>query len=523
MPYQTLAERYESRAKDIYNRFAPSEDQLVVIKPASTGNPLAFGVLGSRSRVKNDTRAVPTVSVLRDAVRIGEFLKSLPSGPLFLGKQALLQTGNTFENTKLLNPLSFLGNTAPFFHFKRHVNFPPAVTSGILQENTLTSITSNFNGTASTKLIDKLKDRVRGTFAPYRAIFSPTSVTDWKNARPEIRAFSTNITNTLGTLTFATVNSTLLSPKLYAPQAITERGKVQVQREVVTKPSPTLEGGDLFSIALNRKTNFYNDTQNKGTNRFYSSFLQDASGYDEPDVISFAVSGQTKLQDPYNIPTTTSAARAVATATGNTPDAILEQRTITGADTNRQIVNYRDITKSQPNKSDIIKFTFKNVNNLINPNAAPVHFRAFISALKENIKTEFNEQRYIGRTERFVTYGGAKRGVDLRFNIVAFSRAEIDTMWTRINYLSGMAFPQDTLNGFMIPPLFAFTIGGLYDNQRGYVESLDYDFIDETTTFDIDKEVPFHIAVSMKISLLESRSKYYDSPFYKITQSTLTR
>ena len=124
----------------------------------------------------------------------------------------------------------------------------------------------------------------------------------------------------------------------------------------------------------------------------------------------------------------------------------------------------------------------------------------------------------MGRTERFVTYGGAKRGLSLSFNIVAFSPGEIDGMWSRVNYLTGLAFPSGVKNGFMVPPLFKMTIGELYDSQPCYIETLDYDFLDETITFDVDKEVPHAINVTMQLSILEKRSKFYDSPFYKITE-----
>jgi hypothetical protein len=42
--------------------------------------------------------------------------------------------------------------------------------------------------------------------------------------------------------------------------------------------------------------------------------------------------------------------------------------------------------------------------------------------------------------------------------------------------------------------------------------------LDESITFDIDKEVSQTIAVSMTITLLEKRSAFYNSPFYGISQ-----
>ena len=143
----------------------------------------------------------------------------------------------------------------------------------------------------------------------------------------------------------------------------------------------------------------------------------------------------------------------------------------------------------------------------------------FKGSLKENVKPEFNEQRYIGRTERFVTYGGAKRTANFEFNIVAFGSTETDRVWERINYLTGMAFPvKASDNGFMVPPLFKLTIGGIYEEQPCYIETLDYDFLDNSITFDIDKEVSQVVNVKMNVVLLEKRSKFYDSPFYAITE-----
>jgi len=144
---------------------------------------------------------------------------------------------------------------------------------------------------------------------------------------------------------------------------------------------------------------------------------------------------------------------------------------------------------------------------------------AFISSIKENVKPEFTEQKYIGRTERFITYAGAKRSVQLQFNIVALTSSELDHMWARINYLTGLAFPKGvTSSGFMTPPLFRITIGQIYENQPCYVEALDYDFLDDNITFDINREVSQVINVNMTLSLIEKQSRYYNSPFYEITK-----
>lgn len=173
-------------------------------------------------------------------------------------------------------------------------------------------------------------------------------------------------------------------------------------------------------------------------------------------------------------------------------------------------------------KYDIITFTFGNVGTYAEENKI-IPFRAFISEMKENVKTEFNEQRYIGRTERFVTYAGAKRSVTLQFNVVALSQDEILHTWTRINYLTGLAFPKNvSASGFMVPPLFRFTVGTIYQNQPCYIETLDYEFIGENTTFDIDYEASQMIKVNMSLQLIEKASRYSNSKFYAIMEDILS-
>jgi hypothetical protein len=191
---------------------------------------------------------------------------------------------------------------------------------------------------------------------------------------------------------------------------------------------------------------------------------------------------------------------------------------------NPALITNQQFDFNAPENRDIIAFRFKSFGGPTNQQAEYIPFRAFISRLNENVKPDYNEQRYIGRTERFVTYSGVKRGISLDFNIVAFSKSEIDSVWTKINYLTGLAFPKGvTSTGFLQPQLFRITIGGIYEDQPCFIESLDYEFLDESNTFDIDKGVAQHVAVKMQLSLIEKTSKYYNSPFYKIVEDVANK
>jgi len=451
MAFTTLEQRFNASAKEIYGRFSNQNDSVTEIKPDSAQ---------SKSRIKDDTRLTPFVSTARDTSRISKFLSS-NKGVLFLAKQTLLQTGNTFAETRLYNPLETLLNVPPSLFIRRNIGFPSILgkNRGALQKETIDSFKNGASGF--------IQSVVNTVLSPIRALSArPETIPDGKKTgffyvRPE--------------------DNVNWYPRLLAKQDITDQG---------TKRPAGLykEKSNITDLNL-RNLSYVNQVQS-GSRTFKN--LEDTGGY-------FALG-----DDVYNY---------VLASDRNTNKQDLFQNQIsysTIIDHNTSQID----TKNNVN-ADIIKFIFSDAdgNN-------PIHFRALISSIKESVKPEYNEQRYVGRIERFVTYSGAKRSVSLQFNIAAMTAAELDSMWLRINNLSGRAFPKGiSRNGFMVPPLFRMTIGNIYKDQPCYIDNLDFDFLDESITFDVDREVSQVINVQMNLVLLEKRTKTYDSPFYEITQA----
>ena len=528
MAFKTLADRFEERSKDIYTKFnarkEPESQPYISILPDSND---------SRSRIKNDSRALPVVSTIRDTQRVSKFLRS-SDGLLFLAQQTLLQTGNTFVSTKLYNPISPILNTVPFIHARRFIptqvqNINP---SGLLQNTTVETISSRIAISGEAQALQSitrktllptinslaskyLSSQLRGVAKSILPIPQ-----EYYGSRPEYATFGYKN----GALT-----ATAQGPMILDPQPLNQRGLQRLNYTATIKSQLIGKATNLAVGALNRLI-----PRNSPLRSLVSipepyiptaipSFIQAAEDFrnrqqfrNNQRVLTskYFAEGGPPVDNGVAVPLTsnTNSVNAIKPIlTKKTRDLYNIPYVTYNDDPNK--INYANINGDREDKSDIIKFIFRDVdgNN-------PVHFRALLSTIKESIKTEFNEQRYVGRTERFVTYGGAKRGLTLSFNIAAFSQDEAEGMWSRVNYLSGLAFPKDVQNGFMVPPLFKLTIGELYDNQPCYIESLDYDFLDETITFDIDKEVPFAINVQMQLSILEKRSKFYNSPFYKITE-----
>lgn len=159
---------------------------------------------------------------------------------------------------------------------------------------------------------------------------------------------------------------------------------------------------------------------------------------------------------------------------------------------------------------DVIDFIFHDyVNNRVIP------FRAMLTNIQESTAAEYDSQRYIGRTEKNIVYGGAGRDLSFSFFIQAFSKDELKFIWQKINYLTGLCYPAGYADGFMIPPFTQLTIGRLYLDQPGNIKTLSYT-IDDNVSWDIDEDsqVPMGINVSVTFAVIEKTQVRTGSSYY---------
>jgi hypothetical protein len=100
-------------------------------------------------------------------------------------------------------------------------------------------------------------------------------------------------------------------------------------------------------------------------------------------------------------------------------------------------------------------------------------FRAFITDYSDQVNAEWNGTKYIGRAEKFYTYGGFDRTVNISFKVAAISAAEMRPMYQKLNYLmSNMMGDYNT--GIMRGPMSRMTVGNWLDRQPGVITSLTY-------------------------------------------------
>lgn len=177
---------------------------------------------------------------------------------------------------------------------------------------------------------------------------------------------------------------------------------------------------------------------------------------------------------------------------------------INSADNVKFISSTEEVTmdmmrQSSGERGNLIDLIFFDVRNKIG-----IPFRAFLRNIQEQVHPQFNETNYIGRIERNITYSSVRRDLNFGLTVHAFNEEELQSIWKKLNYLSGMAYPSGYDNGYMIPPFIKLTMGDLYNNQPAIIKSMNMT-IEDDTSWEITPgfQVPHGVHLNITLSLLE--------------------
>ena len=183
--------------------------------------------------------------------------------------------------------------------------------------------------------------------------------------------------------------------------------------------------------------------------------------------------------------------------TGNPGGTLLEN----GSDRlNRQGLFYYDTSTApweqkiggKTPAEDMIKFVFECVSNDNPGEAVAIIFRSFLTGITDNHQAEFNSFKYLGRGETFRTYQGFDRSIGFSFKIAAFSREEMQPLYTKLNHLISQAYPDySPFSRFMRGSIIKLTIGDYIYRLPGFLENINIT-IDDNTSWDIallDKDI----------------------------------
>ena len=142
---------------------------------------------------------------------------------------------------------------------------------------------------------------------------------------------------------------------------------------------------------------------------------------------------------------------------------------------------------------DIIDFSFTLINNggttdgTTNQNTF-INFRAYIDDFSDGYTGEWDAYRYMGRAENFYRYKGFTREMTISFTVPVLSRADMITIYQKLNALTWLTMPDYSDAGLMRGNLAYFTMGDYLRKSIIVVKSLNYTPIMEMG-FDINRKI----------------------------------
>ena len=606
MSFKSLEDRYNEKVNVLYsgakNKFdngktsgGINDDPLIVRAP---GN-------GYWSRVEG--RGLPILSAAQDVKRLTLFTLSV-RGISFLAKQQLLQTGNAFEQTRLINPLFAVGNAVPFLRIRRHLR-PLTGPNGLLnktdksdgnvrklgqlQESTYNDALSKGKKPSFFKGIgNQLLSPIKNTISAFTAKKNIGEIlgydeTGWAKTRPELgkvpsayvligkrndQKLSTNPDKFTGNGGFN------ITDQNYGVEPSGDYTRyidiIKEQYSIVTNYTTStktdidsqIEATSYLNYAGNRYTageslfsslspvyiNFNNIDKSllsiygEGSNPPVSKSLAEKKTDIDSQRIEYGVFNRGKWYEEENgelgddggmpylkyftgDPESITAASQFDPSNVNSTNAkyLAENR----VDKSKKISYIKDpsnmVASARIQASLKVQPAYKPINTSFKDpilvsfamgNDSAIRFRAYIKDLNQSATPEYKSYQYIGRTEKFISYTSVQRDISFKLSIIAFSKDELDGVWRRINYLTGLVFPYGFNRGIYQPNITKLTIGQVYVDQPGYITSMTTNFNSITETWDIDNQVPISAEVDIKFIIIEKKTKIADSPFYGITE-----
>jgi hypothetical protein len=560
MAFKNLEQRYTERSKDLYAaatlKFDGGKASI-----GSTDDPLIVRKPGDGYWGFGEGRGLPVRSAAQDVTRLTRFSLS-NRGILFLAKQQLLQTGNTFARTRLLNPTFAILNAVPFVRTQRHANVssPSALRNRVVSSNSILQDIFGRPVPISNTELKKLGTLQQETYEKLlpvtksgeikRDILSRIPVISQLKGisqlisntpvnRPEIangkeqyfigRLLTSNSTNSFK------FGGTIGIPPKYNMLAITNDentsaylidgsrdsgdyrriSKIFLYGQIFRIPTQTeTRRQELLSKAAKDTKLFKFSDQGlvnsvQKTQREYQDSVREyfKTEYNEDTTLYIKYFGGNGIRQ-----LTPSSKDGVPSTTGTTSNPVVDKKISYIKDPlnlpsktpiKRLSVNTPSIYDNLPTtgsvKNDIINVSFAMSSD------APVQFRAFVSNINEQSTPQYKEYQYIGRVERYISYVSVKRQVSFKLVIVAYSDTELQTVWKKINYLTSLTYPYNVYKGILQPNIVKLSLGNIYTDQPGYVTSIRSDFGGNISSWDIDKQVPHGATVDINFDIIEKR------------------
>lgn len=430
---------------------------------------------------------------------LGKFLKNTGGGnPKTLGRQ-LLGQGITLGKTEFRKAL--LGSPATV-----GVNEPwPYLSSyGIFEYTSKSPYSSQINN-------QKFGDKKLPTATDTEATNITKKVTQLReDAKKKLGEASSNATD-------------LLKKKLKGTESKPEIDKAVESETKVTSDTRTTYTEELY----NYKTETIKDLANRDKYAIDLSLVSPVKGINRRKGLNPGRFGKTEyaFEDPKN---------RTGFIMPNDPTRNYTKVVASGTESKRTILNGKGLSNKadtlngfskgkQSIDSDFGDFIPLRMSSVIDTDSF-VYFRAIITGLTETSSPSWESSKFVGNPYNFYTYSGVERSISFTLRTYCMSSFELAKMWERLTWLTSQTYPS-IKNKIVQAPFMKMTIGSIYKNKIGFINSLSYTINDDVTweTEIKDSWLPKVVDVQLEFKLVENAGDEKTLYNYELTEEARTR
>ena len=148
-----------------------------------------------------------------------------------------------------------------------------------------------------------------------------------------------------------------------------------------------------------------------------------------------------------------------------------------------------------------------------------VAFRALITGFTETVSPSWDTSKFVGNPYAFYTYSGVERSASFSLKLYCMNENELAKMWQKIDWLTRKAYPTITDTKLVNAPFITLTLGSIYTNKIGFINSLSYTIADDIT-WETDKNnwLPKVVDVQLEFKIVEFTGQ--EELLYGTTRST---
>lgn len=132
-----------------------------------------------------------------------------------------------------------------------------------------------------------------------------------------------------------------------------------------------------------------------------------------------------------------------------------------------------------------------------------ISFKPFFETISDRFSPNWEGQKDIGRADSRWMYAEFNRYLNISFKVIAEGDdlPKAKDAFKKLNDLAKATYPYYTDGKGFSGVFIKFTIGGLYKNEFGFINSLDYDW-DNNVIWDLEDQLPMYTTANLSITYI---------------------